>query len=158
MPSSICQWMGKKVKEEGVVLEPAANLLSLLRCIIQCFSHNSLRFERAQLPQPCGQQSANMKEALNPLCCSFRLSGSTLSVILVWFIQLVRPWRETRTPMDELGNIFVLARIQNLAEEVCRHHCGLSEWHWSSLTSQWWLVLQLLLRGSQLSQCTATLP
>lgn len=157
MPSSICQWIGKEVKEEGVLLEPAANLPSLLRCIIQCFSHNSLRFEGLSFPQPCGGQSANMKEAQNPRCCSFRLSGSSLSVILVWFIQLVHPWRETRTPVDELGNIFVLVRIQppNLAKEVCRHHCGLSEWHWSSLTSHWWLVLLLLQRGSPLSQCTS---
>lgn len=47
--------------------------------------HNSVflsqqpELRRAQLPQPCGQQSANMKEAQNPLCCSFRLSGCTHS-------------------------------------------------------------------------------
>lgn len=47
--------------------------------------HNSVflsqqpALRRAQLPQPCGLQSAYMKEAQNPLCCSFRLSGSTHS-------------------------------------------------------------------------------
>lgn len=50
MPSSICQWMAEEVKEEGVVLEPAATLSSLLRCIIQCFSHNSLRYEGLSSP------------------------------------------------------------------------------------------------------------
>lgn len=109
-----------------MLLEPTANLPSLLGCIIQCFSHNSLRFEGLSFPQPCGGQSANMKGAPNLLCCSFRLSGSSLSVILVRFIQPVHPWRETRTPVDKLGNIFVLVSVQpqNLAEEMCRHQRG----------------------------------
>lgn len=108
---------------------------------------------RAQLPQPCGQQSANMKEAQNPLCCSFRLSGCTLSQSYLYdlfslFIHSVRlrpQWTSWET-------------FLSLAEEVCRHRCGLSEWHWSSLTSCWWLVLLLLLRGLPLSQCTTTQP
>lgn len=45
-------------------------------------------------------------------------------------------------PSGQVGETFL-----SLAEEVCRHHCGLSEWHWSSLTSHWWLVLLLLLGG-----------
>lgn len=126
--------------------------------------HNSVflsqqpALRRAQLPQPCGQQSANMKEEPTLLFLkAFWLY--TLSVILVWFIQLLHPWRETRTPTDELGTTFVFVRVQpqNLAEEVCRHRCGLSKWHWSSLTSHWWLVLLLLLRGPPLSLCTVTL-
>lgn len=47
-------------------LQPTASLPSLLRCIIQCFSHNRLRSEGLSLPQPCGEQSANMEEALDP--------------------------------------------------------------------------------------------
>lgn len=94
--------------------------------------HNSVFLSQQPLlrrvlhPQPCGQQSANIKRAQNPLCCSSRLSGFTNS--LVWFIQHVHPWHETQTPVDKLGNIIVLVRIQpqNLAEQVCRHHCGLS--------------------------------
>lgn len=151
--------MAKEVEEKGVVLELAANLQSLLRCIIQCFSHNSLRFEGLSSPSHAASSLLIWKKCRTHSVHSFRLWLYTFSVILVWFIQLVHPWRETWTPVDELGNIFVLVRIQpqNLAKEVCRHHCGLSEWHWSSLTSHWWLVLLLLLRGLPLCLCTAML-
>lgn len=78
-PSSICQWMAKEVKEEGVVLEPAANLPSLLRCIIQCFSHNSLRFEGLSSPSHAASSLLIWKKCRTHSVHSFRLSGSTHS-------------------------------------------------------------------------------
>lgn len=75
-------------------LQPTASLPSLLRCIIQCFSHNRLRSEGLSLPQPCVEQSANMEEALDPRlrlragCC--RLFPSL--AIAVRFIQPAQPW------------------------------------------------------------------
>lgn len=89
-----------------------------LRCIIQCFSHNRLRFEGLSLPQPCGEQSASIQEAPNPrFRLFFRLPGFSLSLISVRFIQPVHPWRDTQTPVDKSGNIFVLVgdRPQKLA-------------------------------------------
>lgn len=152
--------MAKELKGGGGSIGASSQSPSPSQMHNSVFLSQQPALRRAQLPQPCGQQSANMKEVQNPLCSLLQaLWLYTLSVILVWFIQLVHPWRETWTPVDELGNIFVLVRIQlqNLAKEVCRHHCGLSEWHWSSLTSHWWLVLLLLLRGLPLCLCTATL-
>lgn len=64
-------------------MQPTANLPSLLRCIIQCFSHNRLRLEGLSLPQPCGEQSANMEEAPNPRFHLQALWLFTLSYICV---------------------------------------------------------------------------
>lgn len=160
MPSSICQWIGKEVKKEGVVLEPAANLPSLLRCIIQCFSHNSLRFEGLSSPShAAGSLLIWKKLRIHSVVPSGFLalhSQSYLYDLFSLFIHGVRLGPQ----WTSWGNIFVLVRIhpQNLAEEVCRHRYGLSEWHWSSLTSHWWLVWLLLQRVSLLSQCTETRP
>ncbi|KAK1888447.1 hypothetical protein KUDE01_029230 [Dissostichus eleginoides] len=68
--------MGKEVKEEGVVLEPAANLPSLLRCIIQCFSHNSLRFEGLSSPShAAGKRLAAEPVYSNPALASISNQG-----------------------------------------------------------------------------------
>ena len=115
---------------------------------------------KAQLPQPCGRQSANMKEAQNSLCCSFRISGCTHSQSYLYdlfslFIHGVslEPWWTSWKP---------LLSLSGSSHRTWQRKCvGISvgcQRHWSSLTSHWSLVLLLFLRGPPLSQWTATLP
>lgn len=144
-PSSICQWKGKEVKEEGVPLQPTANLPSLLRCIIQCFSHNRLRLEGLSLPQPCGEQSANMEEAPNPRFHRQALWLFTLSYICVIYSACSSvAWHSD--PSGQVGKHICPCRGQTteVGEDMRRHQCGLSEWRWRSTTSRWCSASALL--------------
>lgn len=136
-----------------MVLEPATNLPSLLRCIIQYFSHNSLSFEGLSSPSHAASSLLIWKKLrTHSVVPSGFLAVHTLShTCMIYSACSSMAWDSDLS--GQVGKHFL-----SLAEEVCRLHCGLSEWHWSSLTSHWWLVLLLTLRGLLPSQCTTTLP
>lgn len=140
----------------GVVSEPATNLPSLLRCIIQYFSHNSLSFEGLSSPSHVASSLLIWKKLrTHSVVPSGFLGVHTLShTCMIYSACSSMAWDSDLSGQVGKHYFFFLS----LAEEVCRLHRGLPEWHWSSLTSHWWLVLLLILRGLLLSQCAATLP
>lgn len=143
----------------GLLSEPAANLPSLLRCIIQCFSHNSLRFAGLSFPQPCGRQSANMKRSSEiysvvPPGSAAPHSPSCSYDLFSFFIRGVRVGPQ-RTSRETFLSLSSGPRVAQLGRG------SVSAWLWVVTVTLEQLHLPLVVSFTapcERSQGTATLP